>query len=137
MNYQYTSTAGYTVNIPENIHKIIQGGHSINHVNGGKLTKTCKFIIADGKVDIATKVDATIESAKANKVTAKPAKTVVVKVTKTSGAKSKANLMREYVSKAKKEGKSVKDAIAYGIKDLAQPMHQAKKYATDIWAQVK
>lgn len=137
MDYQYTSTAGYNVNVPATIHKIIQRGHSIDHVNGGKLTKTCKFVVADGKVKVATKVDATIESAKANKVTTKPAKTITtVKVTKTktTGTKSKADLMREFVAKAKKEGKTVEDAIAYGINDLGQNKHQAKKYATDIWA---
>lgn len=136
MDYQYTSTAGYNVNVPASIHKIIQRGHDIAHVNGGKLTKTCKFIVADGKVKIAAKVDATIEAAKANKVS-KPAKVATVKVTKTPGVKSKADLMREFVAKAKKEDKTLEDAIAYGINDLGQNKHQAKKYASDIWNQTK
>ena len=92
MDYQYTSTAGYNVNVPASIHKIIQRGHDIAHVNGGKLTKTCKFVIADGKVKIAAKVDATIESAKANKVVAsKPAKVEKTIKAKVAGAKSKAD----------------------------------------------
>lgn len=138
MNFQYTSTAGFEANVPANIHKMIQRGAEFPHVNGGKLNKRCVFIATDSSEKFARKVDATIQSAKANSVT-KPAKVEkpkaakAVRVSKVAGKKSNADLMREYVAQAKKEGKTLEDAIAYGINTIGQNKSAAKKYATDIW----
>jgi len=136
--YTYTSTADIKVTVPANIHKMIQRGMKFDHVQGGKINKQCVFVVFDGKeVTVAKKVDATIEAAKKNAVVkvapAKKAKAKKAKAKKAKGKKSNADLMREFVAKAKKEGKTVEDAIAYGINDLGQNKSQAKKYATDIW----
>lgn len=135
--YTYTSTADIKVTVPANIHKMIQRGYKFDHVQGGKVNKQCVFVVFDGKeVSVAKKVDATIEAAKKNAVVkvapAKKAK-AKTKAKKAKGKKSNADLMREFVAAAKKAGKTLEDAIAYGINDLGQNKSQAKKYATDIW----
>lgn len=135
MQFTYTSTAGINVNLPANIHKMIRRGANIDHVNGGKLNKRCVFVAFDASKAAPAKVDATIQAAKVNAVkSVKPAKTTKTgKVTKVAGKKSNADLMREFVAKAKKTGKTLEDAIAYGINDLGQNKSQAKNYATSIW----
>jgi len=130
MNFLYTSTAGFTANVPATIHKMVQRGVVFNLVNGAKLTKECKFVVTDAPVKLEVAVDKTIAAAKANRV-------VKAKPTKVAGKKSNADLMRNYVAVAKANNATLEDCIAYGINDLAQNKSTAKKYATDIWNKTK
>lgn len=132
-DYAYTTTRGATQIVPASIHKMIQRGMRFGHA-AGELNKHCKFVVAGAVVKIAAKVDATIQAAKKNAVV-KTIKVTVAKVSKpkVAGKPSNADLMRKFVTEAKKVGKTLDDAIAYGINDLQQNKSQAKNYATSIW----
>ncbi|HET8688670.1 MAG TPA: hypothetical protein VFM18_18805 [Methanosarcina sp.] len=54
--YSYVSTAGYTVTVPETLHKMIQRGGTVGSVNGGKLNKTCTFELIGSANETARKV---------------------------------------------------------------------------------
>jgi hypothetical protein len=150
--YNYTNTRGYAVKVPATLHKMIQCGISVGSVNGGKLTRQCKFTLDNGTPMVAT-VTSTDKTVMVHKVTkvAKPTKQVTTKVTapkvvknvvktktsKTTTLKSNADLCREHVTKTKASGGTVDDVVQYNVHVLGQPLSQAKVYAKACWKQVK
>jgi len=98
--FEYTSTAGFNAVVPESLHKMIQRGVDVGAVNGGKLTKSCKFVKVGDEVNNPTNTVA-VEKAVAEPA-AKPVKAKAAPAAKAPKAKA---APKKAVAKAKPAAK--------------------------------